>query len=247
MPRLPHTTRVFRAVAKAAVLFLSLALIGYLLVYAQAEGFFDISFIDTFIKGKGFYGLGVFFALTIMFSAIGTPRQLIATLGGYAFGAWQGTLLVNLGLAAGCVLSFFYARLLARSTLRRRLGKKVVSMEEFLLQKPFLMVVAIRLFPLGNNTLTSMLGGVSSIAPFPFISGSFVGYLPQTLVFSLLGSGIAVGGTTKFAVSLLLFCISAAIGVWLYSTLRKKNLSMPTDGIDEPDQEDTKEQDSSPL
>ena len=214
----------FRAIAKSAILFCSLGLAGFALAYAHEQSLFDASFVDRFITNKGFSGILLFFALVALFSSIGFPRQILATLGGYAFGAWQGAALVNLGLAAGCALSFFYARLLAQKSLRRRLSQKIVSMETALVQKPFLAALCIRLLPVGNNTLTSMLGGISSIAPLPFLAGSFVGYLPQTFVFAFLGQGVALDGGFSLAFSVVLFCLAVGLGLWIW----RKGLTPPT-------------------
>ena len=198
------------------VLFCSLGLAGFALAYAHEQSLFSSSFIDEMILGKGFSGVVLFLALTALFSSIGFPRQILATLGGYAFGAWQGAALVNLALTAGCALSFFYARLLAQEALRRRLGQKIVTLESSLVQKPFLVALCIRLLPVGNNTLSSMLGGISSIAPLPFLAGSFVGYLPQTLVFAFLGQGVAPGEGFSLLLSVVLFCLAGGLGIWIW-------------------------------
>ena len=51
----------------------------------------------------------------------------------------------------------------------------------------FTVTLIVRLLPVGNNTAFSLLGGVASVRALPFLAGSAIGYVPQTLVFVLLG------------------------------------------------------------
>jgi uncharacterized membrane protein YdjX (TVP38/TMEM64 family) len=54
----------------------------------------------------------------------------------------------------------------------------------------------------------------------PFLFGSLLGYLPQTFVFALAGSGIEMGGSLRVAFAVLFFVVSGAIGIWLYRRYR---------------------------
>ncbi len=82
------------------------------------------------------------------------------------------------------------------------------------------MTLLIRLLPVGNNFATCLAGGVSRVPARPFLLGSLVGYLPQTFVFTLAGSGIEVGGGLRVAFAVLFFIVSGAIGIWLYRKYR---------------------------
>ena len=52
-------------------------------------------------------------------------------------------------------------------------------------------------------------------AAAPFLLASAVGYLPQTLVFALLGKGVRVDGAWQLALAAVLFAGSIAIGFWM--------------------------------
>jgi len=52
-------------------------------------------------------------------------------------------------------------------------------------------VMLIRLCPVGSNFLTNYLAGVTAIPFWTFLTASFLGYLPQSFIFALLGSGFA--------------------------------------------------------
>jgi len=72
------------------------------------------------------------------------------------------------------------------------------------------------LLPLGSNLVTCLAAGVSGVSALAFISGSAVGYLPQTIVFTLIGSGIEVDPEMRIGLSVVLFVVSGMLGVYLY-------------------------------
>ena len=56
--------------------------------------------------------------------------------------------------------------------------------------------------------------------PAPFFLGSLLGYIPQTLVFALAGSGVDVGAAWRIGIAVALFLVSGVIGAWLYRKYR---------------------------
>jgi uncharacterized membrane protein YdjX (TVP38/TMEM64 family) len=72
----------------------------------------------------------------------------------------------------------------------------------------------------GSNLLTNLAAGISSIRPAYFFSGTLIGYLPQTLVFALVGSGVHIAPALKLALAVGLFLISGVLGAWLYRHFR---------------------------
>lgn len=176
----------------------------------------DQGWIDAEVRGKGLHGLLVYMGAAVLLMSVGLPRQIVAFLGGYAFGFASGTVLANVATALSCCLCVYGARLLGRDFIYRRFGHKFKRLDGFLKADPFIMAVAIRFFPVGNNLLTNLAVGVSSVSAPAFILGSFAGYLPQTVVFALFGSGVEVGSWPRMAVSVALFVAASGMGVWLY-------------------------------
>jgi uncharacterized membrane protein YdjX (TVP38/TMEM64 family) len=176
----------------------------------------DEGWADIHLRSQGGAGVLLFVALTMALSPLGFPRQALAALGGYAFGAASGIVWCSLGLAGGCACGFFYSRLLAHVSLRRRFGKRIQKLDAFLSHRPFLMSMAIRCLPVGNNALTNIVAGATSIPARAFIAGSAVGYLPQTIIFSLLGSGVRVDPEARLSLAVLLFILASCLGYRLY-------------------------------
>lgn len=172
--------------------------------------------VDRWVLGQGALGDLVFVAMGAAVTAVGAPRQGVAFLGGYAFGAWQGTLLSLAAQVAGCAVSYAWARAVGRDWAERRLagrfGHRLRPLRDVLAGSPFNATLALRLLPVGNNLALNLLGGMAAIAPLPFLAGSALGYLPQTVVFALLGKGIRVDGAWQLALAVTLFLVSAGLG-----------------------------------
>ncbi len=205
-----------KVLLKGLGLILSLALFGYLFESSDLGNAINEKWIDEHIRDHGFEGMALFLAMGAVFTAIGLPRQIIAFLAGYAFGLIEGTLYGALAALLGCFLSFVYARLFGRSLLRGRFGARAERFDRFIHEHPFTMTLLIRLLPVGSNLLTNLAAGISSIRSLPFLSANFVGFLPQTLVFSLVGSGINVAPTQRVGLAVALFLLSGILGAYLY-------------------------------
>ncbi|MDH4557298.1 VTT domain-containing protein [Pseudomonas sp. BN417] len=205
-----------RAVIKGLGLILSLALVGYLFDSSDLGNAVNEAWIDAHIRGHGLEGTLLFLAMGALFTAVGLPRQIIAFLAGYAFGLVPGTLLGTLAALLGCLITFIYARSFGRSLLRERLGKRAARFDQFIHEHPFSMTLLIRLLPVGSNLLTNLAAGISSARMAPFLAASFIGFLPQTLVFTLVGSGINVAPTLRVGLATVLFLLSGMLGAYLY-------------------------------
>lgn len=206
---------------RGSFLIFSLIGIGLLLKGAGLEHLFERAWIDANVRGSGLHGYGLFLAAGVLVTAVGLPRQVVAFFGGYAFGVTAGLLLGALAALGGCILSFFYARLFGRSLVRRMFPDKLRRFDEFISGHPFTMTLLVRLLPVGSNLVTNLIAGVSRIPKLAFFGGSLVGYLPQTLVFALAGSGLTVGSQWQIGLSIVLLIVSALLGVRLYRLLRQ--------------------------
>jgi uncharacterized membrane protein YdjX (TVP38/TMEM64 family) len=81
--------------------------------------------------------------------------------------------------------------------------------------KPFTATLTLRLLPVGNNLLLNLFAGVTGLRVWPFLAASLIGYLPQTAVFALTGSGTHVDRTIQLGLGAVLFILSALLGIGL--------------------------------
>ena len=218
---------IFRGLLVIAVLLL----VGYLL-----KDVLDQQWIDAQIRGRGTAGELLFVLLCTLLGSVGLSRQVIAFLGGYAFGFFQGVLLSMVAVVAACITTFLVSRLLLRSYLSKRFSVRIQQVDSFLHVHTFTMALLVRLLPLGSNWMINIAAGVSRVRKLPFFLGSALGYIPQMLIFSLLGSGTRVDQFWQVAIAMALFVLAATLGLVLYrKNARGKTLGQKIDrelGVD---------------
>jgi uncharacterized membrane protein YdjX (TVP38/TMEM64 family) len=231
-----------RVIAKGLVLIATFAAVGFLLEGLGLKDLLDTHWIDSEVKGKGLNGDAIFVLMGGLAIAIGLPRQAVCFLGGYAFGFVEGLAWSSLASLVGCVVAFAYARLMGRSFVAARFPERVARIDAFLAGNTFLMALLIRLLPVGSNLVTNLAAGVAGVRPLPFFAASLLGYLPQTAVFALLGSGIQVDPVFRIGASVVLFVASGVMGVWLYRRFRHgRHLDAATEAAIEEDGDDSHE------
>jgi len=194
----------------------ALILAGYLLGDVLNQ-----HWIDVYVRDRGLPGELLFLVVGGLLTAVGLPRQVVAFLGGYGFGFMLGTLLGLLAAVVGCIFAFYCARLLGRSLLVRKIPRRVEQLGGFIHDHTFSMTLLIRLLPVGSNLMLNLAAGMTRARSFQFFAGSALGYFPQVLVFSLIGSGTQVEQFWQIAIAIALFVASSALGVQLYRRFRQ--------------------------
>lgn len=203
-------SRLPRGAAQPALLFLGLIVAGLAL---RGMG------LDAGIAIAGRNGPAAFLIVAAAACTVGIPRQVVAYAGGLAFGFWVGAALALAAEAIGCAADLFWARLAARTWavrwLARADGGRLDRLHRFLVANAFTATLTLRLLPVGNNLLLNLLAGVSGVAAGPFLLASVLGYVPQTVVFALLGGGMRVSQGAQVALAVGLFAVSIALGLIL--------------------------------
>ena len=208
-------------IVRGLVFIAALAGIGFAMHSGSLGGIFDQEWIDIHVRGSDQASELIFLAGATVFVILGLPRQIVSFLGGYAFGLNLGACLALTATAIGCTVSFFFARFLGRDIIPKRFPVRIKKADFFLKKNTFATTLLIRLLPIGSNFVTNLVAGVSSAHAIAFVAGSTLGYIPQTVIFALLGSGINLEPKLRITVSVVLFVISAALGFFLYSRYRQ--------------------------
>lgn len=212
----------YRSLFKGLLFLLSLLGIGFLLHRFGGEHFMDQVWIDHEVAGHGLQGELLFLGAGTLFTAVGLPRQLVSFLGGYAFGLVYGTLLALLATLLGALLCYLYAHWFGHRLLAHRLAGRARHFHDLLQDHPFSLTLLIRLLPVGSNVVTNLLAGLARAPLGWFLLGSVIGYLPQTLVFTLAGSGLNLDSGMRILLSVVLFLVSGILGLYLYRHYRQR-------------------------
>ncbi|WP_298216618.1 TVP38/TMEM64 family protein [Acidocella sp.] len=170
----------------------------------------------TGVLGQGGWrGQSVYLFLATLFVAIGLPRQIPAFAAGYAFGPWYGTTIALVAQCLACSLDFIWARAVAQDFCRRKFGARLAWVDRTLARHPFTATLMLRLMPVGNNLLLNLAAGLTSVRLLPFLTASAIGFIPQTLVFALLGKGSAPDHAHLLWLGIGTFAASALLGLLL--------------------------------
>ncbi len=201
-------------------LIVVLVLLGYGIKATGLSDMLSETWIDEQVRGQGLRGDLVFLAAGTIATAAGVPRQAISFLAGYGFGLGLGMALALGATVLGCVAAFFAARLMGRATVAAMFTDRIRRIDDFMRDHPFSMALLLRLMPVGSNVVTNLAAGVSGVRAVPFFAGSTVGYIPQTVIFALLGSGIHLDPVLRITTAVVLFVVSGMIGVYLFRRYR---------------------------
>ena len=180
--------------------------------------------LDQYIP-RGALGYLTALILLALFTSIGLPRQVAAFSCGYVFGMTYGTLIATTAATIGCMLTIFIAKTFFRQRVLDTYPEKLNRLSALLSTHTFTKAFIIRLLPAGSNFLTNILAGIANIKFIPYVAGSCAGFIPQMLIFALLGAGVKVGETQQIILSLSLLMVALIFGYWLYKkekTLNKK-------------------------
>ena len=165
-------------------------------------------------SAKIFNSVILFISLAIG-TSLGLPRQAAALVAGINCGALLGAIIATLAATLGCCITFNIARYAFSKKISKKYPKQLTKLSLFFSEQTFLKAIIIRLLPIGSNFLTNIIAGVTQVCAKRFVSGSFVGFIPQMVIFSLAGSGIRLGAKNEMIASGLLFCLALLISAYL--------------------------------
>jgi len=155
------------------------------------------------------------FVFLSLATSIGLPRQIAALVAGINLGAFIGVMVATLAATLGCLITFSVARYLLSAKITQKYPNQLTKLSKFLGERTFLKAIVIRILPLGSNFITNIIAGVSKVSMPAYVGGSFVGFIPQMVIFSLAGSGIRLGAQNELMASLALLVIALLLTTYL--------------------------------
>ncbi|WP_254700749.1 TVP38/TMEM64 family protein [Paraglaciecola mesophila] len=190
---------------------------------------FNQQWIDAHTRHNGITGIINFIGVSVLLLSIGLPRQLVAFMGGYAFGVAQGLIYSTLAATVSCLVVMCIARYFAKPLIQRYFSGKMTKINRFLAQDAFIKSIFVRLLPVGNNLLTNLLVGVTNVKVMPFIAGSTIGYVPQMLIFAVMGKGLLINDSANLVISVVLLGLTSVLGGYILQKYRYQFSSKPND------------------
>lgn len=186
----------------------------------------DKNWLIGYIQENGTTGKMLIFLFSVIFLSFSGPKQAISLVFGYLFGINLGVTLTLFACIFSAALNYYCARFIFANWLYRRFPKKMIKFNSFASRKPFYKILLLRLFPIGNNVVTNVLSGSVRVPFFAFLTASILGYLPQIIIFALVGAGIQSSSNTMIYLSIFFGVMSAILTWFLYRNHIKSRIEL---------------------
>jgi len=207
------------------LILLAIAAAAFLLLYFTPIGEItrDVHKLRAHLAGDDFWAEATYAGIVTALVALGAPRLMFYVLGGMAFGLWQGLLLAQVGSLAGSYITFCAVRSGGRGWLKERFGNHRLVGKAFRVRSSIKAVALIRQLPISSVMINSGLA-LSQVNARVFLIGSFIGYLPQGVIATLIGSGLvdekAMDGFGKLATAAVVLLVGAFL-LWRWRKGRR--------------------------
>ena len=219
---------------KALGLLSFLFFVGFMIFVTFAIGRPMIKFVEDpqlFREWVNTYGIlgRIFFVGMVVFQVVialipGEPLEFGA---GYAFGAFEGTILATIGILIGSVLVFFLVKKLGVALLEVFFSNEQISKVKILKKSPKRDGLLFLLFLLPGtpkDILTYFLG-LTDIKFFTLIFLSVVGRFPSVVSSTISGAAL---GRESYILAIIVFAITlvfSLFGLLIYNKICKNNNS----------------------
>ena len=173
-----------------------------------------ISFFEPVVQREPIHLASTVLLLSLLMS-IGLPRQLAAFTCGYFLGWQLGVCIALISATLGCMITITIARLTLYEQVKIAFQEKAQWLQQFFEKDTFLKALIIRLIPAGSNFITNVIAGAVHVPIKSYLVGTFIGFIPQMIVFSLLGNGIQLGESTQIWLSLSMLLVAVVLSMYL--------------------------------
>jgi len=171
--------------------------LGMVLFLGLDEGF-DVDtlrqhreMLTEFVTARYLLSALLFCAIYAAATALSIPGGVLLTVsGGFLFGSIFGAIFSVLGATLGATLLFLAARTAFADVLRSRAGSAVERMREGFRRNGLSYLLFLRLIPLFPFFVVNLVPAFLGVRISIYVIGTFVGIIPGSLVFTLVGSGL---------------------------------------------------------
>ncbi|MEM7121155.1 MAG: TVP38/TMEM64 family protein [Pseudomonadota bacterium] len=141
---------------------------------------------DYFVIAILIYVLGYAFL-----TAASVPvASLVTIAGGFLFGSYLGTFLTVLAATIGATVLFLLARTAFGEALQERVGPYIRRMEEGFQEDQVNYMLFLRLVPVFPFWVVNLAPAFLGVSTRVFAITTFIGIIPGTAVFTIVGSGL---------------------------------------------------------
>ncbi len=161
------------------------------------------SFLQEFVTNHYLASMLIFIGAYIFITAFSLPIASLMTLvGGFLFGAYLGTLYTIISATIGAVLIFLAARYALSDWFGQKVEGMLYRLKDGFNQNAFSYMLTLRLIPLFPFWVVNIVPSLLSVSLSVFALSTFIGIIPASFVFNLIGAGLGEIFTNNEAFSL---------------------------------------------
>lgn len=173
-----------KRLAILVLVIVALSIAGYFLPVGQwLTGF------DEWVQEQGNWGAVWFGIVYVVCTVLFVPGSILTIGAGAIYGPVLGTILISLASTTGAACAFLVARYLARDQVRAWVQSKprFAALDQAIALQGGWIVFLLRLSPVFPFNLLNYALGLSGVRFWPYVLASWIGMLPGTFAFVLLG------------------------------------------------------------
>jgi len=218
------------------ILILGIFIIIFFIVHHHIENTCEILLNDNIadvliiIRSWGYAAPLISILLMILQAVIAPiPAYLITAANGIIFGVFWGVVISLIGALLGALVSYSITRWFYKNYATRFLKNTSIAVyiEKISSAHGFKVILILRLIPIISFDLISFAAGASTIKTSHFLLATFIGMLPATIVYTVLGN--SVGGIEKLSSEFVLYSTLIAFILVIFwvvkSTISKQSVS----------------------
>jgi uncharacterized membrane protein YdjX (TVP38/TMEM64 family) len=177
----------------------------------------DAATLRAYVRGYGAWAPLVLIALqTLQVVVAPVPGQVLATVAGYLFGPWWGTLYNMIGIGLGSALAFWLSRRYGRGYVERTIHPETLeTFDAFVERRGLLALFVLFLIPGLPDDALCFLGGLTPIPLRRLVLVALVGRAPAFFLANVVGDLVATGNL-RGAALLFLVVTLLALGGYLH-------------------------------
>ena len=179
---------------------------------------------QQWIDEKGFWGRFAFLGIQILQVVVAIiPGEVIEIGAGYAFGAWEGTLLCLVGVALGSAVIYVMTRVFGVKMVEAFISREKIAQMKYIKneKKLNLLIFLIFFIPGTPKDLLTYFVGLTPMKLSTFLIISSIARIPSVLSSTLGGHAL---GQQDYRMAIIVFVITAAVsgaGMLLYNAIVK--------------------------
>lgn len=145
----------------------------------------------------------LFVAAMTLLPMLWVPRLVMTAVAGALFGVEEGFVYAMIGSTTAGILGYYFAQATTSAYFERQLrGKKWVKYLDFTRSNAFWIILLTRICPITHYEIINYLCGTSNVRFGTFFWSTFLGIIPGTFVYVMMGDAILQGQSRDFWITM---------------------------------------------